>query len=60
MMVDDLDDLSFVDTVNCLAAFIVIDEDDLALWALCHVGTRDDADAVAFVVEHDALRAAHS
>ncbi|CDD59160.1 unknown [Eggerthella sp. CAG:298] len=55
MMVDDLDDFGFVDAVSCLAAFVMVDEDDLALRALCHVGTRDDADAVAFIVEHDAF-----
>ena len=55
MMVDDLDDLGFVDAVSCLAAFVMVDEDDLAFRALCHVGTRNDADAVAFIVEHDAF-----
>ena len=55
MMVDDLDDLGFIDAVSCLATFVMINEDDLTFRALCHVGTRDDADAVAFIVEHDAF-----
>ena len=55
MMVDDLDNLSVLDASCCLADFVVVDKDDLAVRVHGDVGPRDDANRHVAFIEHDGL-----
>mgnify|MGYP000753779413 CR=1 FL=1 len=47
VMVDDLEDLGFLDALDCLAALIVVDEDDAVALRQHEIVAADEADEAA-------------